>query len=155
MNRILIATDGSPSAREAIELGLELAHDEQAKVTFVHVLPPSQWELVGLYAAPGVVARLPNLAEEDPEAAKPLQEALALAEETGVPAKVELRAGYLAEEVVRTADTLDADLIVVGSRGLGAFKGALLGSVSSDVVRRAKRPVLIVRGAHVREEVPA
>jgi nucleotide-binding universal stress UspA family protein len=155
MNRILIATDGSPSAREAIELGLELARDEQAEVTFVHVLPPSQWEPVGLYTAPGVVARLPNLAEEDPEAAKPLQEALALAEEAGVSAKVELRAGYLAGEIVTAADRIDADLVVVGSRGLGGLKGALLGSVSGGVVRRAKRPVLVVRGAHVREEVPA
>jgi nucleotide-binding universal stress UspA family protein len=155
MKRILIATDGSPSAREAIELGLELARDEQAEVTFVHVLPPTQWELVGLYAAPGVIPRLPNLAEEDPEAAKPLQEAVALAEEAGVPAKVELRAGSLAEEVVGAADTIDADLIVVGSRGLGGLRGAVLGSVSRGVVRRANRPVLVVRGAHVREEVPA
>ena len=39
MNRILIATDGSPSAQEAVDFGLELAADEAATVTFVHVVP--------------------------------------------------------------------------------------------------------------------
>jgi nucleotide-binding universal stress UspA family protein len=48
-------------------------------------------------------------------------------------------------EIVRLAEELDAGLTVVGSRGLGAVSGALIGSVSDSVVRHAHCPVLVVR----------
>jgi nucleotide-binding universal stress UspA family protein len=76
---------------------------------------------------------------------KSLDEALELAEERGVPALTRLLVGGAARQIISYADEIDADLIVIGSRGLGAFEGALLGSVSRAVLRDAKRPVLIVR----------
>jgi nucleotide-binding universal stress UspA family protein len=53
------------------------------------------------------------------------------------------------DEIVSYADTIDADLIVIGSRGHGAFLNALLGSVSRGVLHEARRPVLVVRAARV------
>jgi nucleotide-binding universal stress UspA family protein len=150
MKKILVATDGSPSSREATEFGLELAEEHAAEVTFVHVVPILDRSFAdGI----GVPAARPHQIDEVDR--RPLEDALALAAEQDVDARAELLAGIPADEIVAYADTLDADLIVVGSRGRGAFATALLGSVSRGVLHEARRPVLVVRGAHVREPEPA
>jgi nucleotide-binding universal stress UspA family protein len=145
MKRILIATDGSPASLEAVELGLELAEEHGSQVTFVHVAPAAD-VLPVAFAMSGPVSVPHELGEHDYEA---LEDALALAEERGVPALKRLLTGSAARQIVAYAEEIDADLIVVGSRGLGSVEGALLGSVSRKVLRDAKRPVLVVR------EVPA
>jgi len=53
--------------------------------------------------------------------------------------------GAVADEILKTADSSKADLIMMGSRGLTGFKELVLGSVSSAVVHRAKVPVLTVK----------
>jgi nucleotide-binding universal stress UspA family protein len=153
MNRILIATDGSDSAREALEFGLDLAAEQGAWAFVVHVVPAVD---VMPYPNIGYVApALPHeFTEHDRES---LQEAAELAAEKGVRVETALLKGRPADEIVAFADNIDADLIVVGSRGHGVITSALLGSVSSAVVHESRRPVLVVRGAHVAAEagVPA
>ena len=150
MNRILIATDGSPSAGEAIDFGLELAADQGAAVTFVHVVPTMDVVPMTGFGFAGAVPH--ELTESDTEL---LDDARARAEEAGVTAYTKLLRGEPADEIVTYADCVDADLIVVGSRGHGAVASALLGSVSGGVLREARRPVLVVRGAAARHEVAA
>jgi nucleotide-binding universal stress UspA family protein len=70
---------------------------------------------------------------------------LELAEEHGLSARSRLLVGDAAKKIVEYADLIDADLIVVGSRGHGAISSALLGSVSRGILHAATRPVLIVR----------
>ena len=150
MQKILIATDGSPSSLEAIELGLELAEEHAAEVMFVHVAPVLDRSFAdGI----GVPAAVPHRIDEVDR--KPLEDALALAAERDVEAKAELLAGQPVDEIVACADTIDADLIVLGSRGRGALATVLLGSVSRGVLHEARRPVLVVRGTRVREAEPA
>ena len=146
MKRILIATDGSPAALHAVELGLELAEEHAAQATFVHVAPAADVLPMAGFAMAGPVSVPHEVVEADRQA---LDEALAVAEERGVPALTRLLVGNAAGQIVAYADDIDADLIVIGSRGLGAVGRTLLGSVSSRVLHDAKRPVLIVR------EVPA
>jgi nucleotide-binding universal stress UspA family protein len=143
MQKIVIATDGSPSAQEAVEFGLELAADEKAEPVFVHVVPAVEAVGVGF----GVAAAWPH----DPTEAdrQPLEEAAKLANAHGMLARTELLRGNPADEIVTYADDIDADLIVMGSRGHGAVANALLGSVSHGVLHHARRPVLIVRGVPV------
>jgi nucleotide-binding universal stress UspA family protein len=149
MRKILIATDGSAAARDAIEFGLELAEEHAAEVAFVTVAPVLDRSFAdGI----GVPAAIPHQIDEFDR--KPLEDALALAAEQDVDAKAELLAGFPADEIVAYADTLDADLIVIGSRGRGAIATALLGSVSRGVLHEARRPVLVVRGAQMREPEP-
>ena len=140
MKSILIATDGSAEAGRAVELGLELAAEHDAQVILLHVLPPEAWEWHG--RAPVFPRPVEHRAGEDTSVLAPASQ---LAADRGIPATAELVAGDPVVEIVRAADRLDADLIVVGSRGLGRVKAALLGSVSRGVLAEAKRPVLVVQ----------
>ena len=146
MNRIVVATDGSPSALEAVRFGLELAEEQGAEALFVHVVPVLEPFADSL----GYPAAVPHRVDELDR--KPLEEAAALAAEQGVPAGTEIVSGDPVDEIVAYADSADADLIVLGSRGRGAIASALLGSVSRGVLHEARRPVLVVRGASVRAD---
>jgi nucleotide-binding universal stress UspA family protein len=150
MNSILIATDGSPSADEAVDFGIELAADQRAAVTFVHVVPSLDVVPVSGFGLTGAVPH--ELSDTDSEL---LDEARKRAAVAGVSAHTKVLRGDSVDEIVAYADTLDADLIVVGSRGHGAVASALLGSVSRGILREARRPVLVVRGAAARKEAPA
>ena len=148
MKRILIATDGSAAAHQALELGVDLARHEEAAVAIVHVIPSSGVVPMDGF---GLVGRVPYEATEADEAV--LDDALAVANREGVPAISKLLHGDPATEIVEYADVLGADLIVVGSRGHGALASVLLGSVSRGVLARAQRAVLVVRVTHVTEPV--
>ena len=150
MKKILIATDGSPPSREASAFGLELAQEHAAEVTFLHVVPALDREYANGIGLPAAV--LHRIDEVD---RRPLEAALALAAERHVDATAELLAGEPVDEIVAYADSMDADLIVLGSRGRGAIATALLGSVSRGVLHEAHRPVLVVRGTQVLEPEPA
>jgi nucleotide-binding universal stress UspA family protein len=140
IDRILIATDGSPGSLAAAEEGVRLAKLLGADVTFVAVAhaPPSA--LGGLHYRR---ARSKNLGAMQTALAKTTP----YAEERHVRYESELLEGSPAKAVLELARSLDVDLIVVGSRGLGAVRAALLGSVSSEIVHHADRPVLVARPA--------
>jgi nucleotide-binding universal stress UspA family protein len=144
MKKIVIATDGSTSAQQAVEFGLELAAEQEAEPIFVHVVPAVDVLPAGGFGV--TTARLHNVTGDD---RAPLDEAARLAVEHGMHARTELLKGDTVNEIVAYADDIDADLIVIGSRGHGAVLNALLGSVSHGVLHEARRPVLIVRGTQV------
>lgn len=141
MQQILIATDGSPSAHDAIDVGLELAKEQGADVTFVHVTDPTEFQ----GGRPGMHAIAHREEIDDSEVA--LKAAGEAAEEAGVSYALERISGETVESIVALADEKDADVIVIGSRGRGAVTTALLGSISHGVLKRAGRPVLVVKAA--------
>lgn len=125
---IVCAVDGSAHAAAAAEVAGRLAHLIGARLVLAHVeaaAPPLM--------PPAAVSR----------GESPLQQVRLL-----VPRSVELdlavRRGDPVHEIDTLADTVGAELIVVGSRGRGASRAALLGSVSAELARSAGRPVLIV-----------
>ncbi len=66
-------------------------------------------------------------------------------EETKVPVRSSIKVGIPSQEIVKTADEVDASVILMGARGLSLFREVLLGSTTSDVMRQSKRPILITR----------
>jgi nucleotide-binding universal stress UspA family protein len=141
MQQILIATDGSPSAQEAVDVGLELAKEQGADVTFVHVTPSEE-----IRGGRGGSHALTHRDEID-ESETALKEAAGAADRAGVSYALERFSGETIETIVALADSKNADLIVLGSRGRNPVASAILGSVSQGVLRQASRPVLVVKGS--------
>ncbi|HEX6967990.1 MAG TPA: universal stress protein [Micromonosporaceae bacterium] len=133
--RIVVGVDGSPSAGAALRWALD-----QARLTGAAVDALIAWEFP-LFAAGGVL-----LPPQDPESAarRVLDAAVADAPRTGVEVRCHVEPGHPAQALVEAAE--GAGLLVVGSRGRGTFKAALLGSVAAYCVQHAPCPVVVVRG---------
>jgi len=134
--RILIAIDGSSGSSEALETGLALARAADAIATLVYVRRRPR-KLDRFYQC--------TLIEELVRARAVVAEAEARAAETGVESESEILEGHPAGRIVELAQARGADLIVIGSHGRGAVAGALVGSVSTEIVHKADRPVLIAK----------
>jgi nucleotide-binding universal stress UspA family protein len=140
MSTILVGTDGSTTAQAATRVALDLARASGDDVLFV-----TAWrELQGDFGLP--LAKLdPDLVTVEREwAQRTLAAAAAEAEAAGVPAATLSRHGKPAEQLCKVARERQPRLIVVGSRGWGPVDGVLFGSVSGDVLRHARCPVLVV-----------
>src|SRR4029077_7484087 len=109
MWKILIATDGSPEAREAVEYGLQLAEEEHAVATLLQVIPPMDWTQLDRGA---VIRPIPE--EIETRRGLALDEAAVLAAKHCVEVSFEVVTGVPAEEIVAYADNHDIDLTVVG-----------------------------------------
>jgi nucleotide-binding universal stress UspA family protein len=104
--------------------------------------------VAGVFAPPIAPLDVPELNEESEQHAKDLAERGSdLAGRAGFDAKAAWAAEErgIADTIVARADELDADVIVLGARGLAGVR-AFLGSVSNHVVQHARRPVLVVPG---------
>src|SRR5215204_3745848 len=141
--RILLATDGSEEAELAALRAVDLADATHSELHVAHVgVVP-----IFLKSYPGTLGYERRLYEEIEEMSRELlrKESWRVKAAGGTVAGSHLRMGQVALEIVALAEELQADLIVMGSRGLGGVRRALMGSVSDSVVRHAHCPVLVVR----------
>jgi nucleotide-binding universal stress UspA family protein len=147
MNRsIVCGVDGSPDSEAALVVAAGLADSVGARLVLANVVEhvPSPYATVGALGPAPVAHAPPGEALRDRvEAGERLLEGLAVEAELDA---VERRVltGLAAERLADLADEVDAELIVVGSRGRGAFKAAFLGSVSTSLIGVARCPVLVV-----------
>jgi nucleotide-binding universal stress UspA family protein len=138
MKHIIIGTEGSPDATKAVDEALKLAQDLDATVTFVYARTAP-------FALLGQPFYQRDLDNETAHAREVVGDAMVKAASLGIDADYEIIDGKPADAILDVADTHAADMIVVGSRGLGAVQTALFGSVSKELVTRSTRPVLIVK----------
>ena len=138
--KILLATDGNEDSTRAALAAADLSMLTGARLHVVHV-----WTGAPPPAYPGrALDDYSRLAAE--EAGEILRRHAWYARVDGAEVAGEhLRAGKPAEEITALAEELDADLVVLGSRGAGWLKRLVTGSVSEGVVRGAPCPVLVVR----------
>jgi nucleotide-binding universal stress UspA family protein len=139
---ILLATDGSAEAQLAATTAADLAQKTNSELHVATVGPDYP-----LYELPEHPAEFEDVLRENRrEAREVLEQEVKRIEESGATVKeTHLREGRAAEEIVELAEELGAGLIVLGSRGHGRLRRALMGSVSDGVVRHAHCPVTIVR----------
>ena len=141
--RIVCGVDGSEQARHAASAALRLADRLGARLVLVHVTPTRTVVPVDSFPIgvdPSTYPRSSELAFSEAEAAF---DSLS-SDVTGASVEREVRLGEPAAVLAEVAADCGAELIVVGSRGRGAWRSAVSGSVSSDVARLAPCPVLIV-----------
>jgi nucleotide-binding universal stress UspA family protein len=161
--RILLASDGSESAAHATEVAVELSKKTQSElhVLYVGEYPIGESSTALLYPQAADTAWV--VQEDLAPVEKQGQQFEQVARRTldaevqqvravgGTVAQAHLRTGTPAAEIVELAEDLEVGLVVVGNRGWGGIRRALMGSVSDSVVRHAHCPVLVVR----KEEEPA
>jgi nucleotide-binding universal stress UspA family protein len=144
--KILLATDGSEEAELAFASAAELSEKTGSELHVVYVghMPLVSYESPGATTLdPGLSGRMHESAQQ--EARTMLDEQMQRVGQSGEIAEVHARIGKPDAEIVGLAEELGAGLIVLGSRGLGRLRRALMGSVSDSVVRHAHCPVLVVR----------
>jgi nucleotide-binding universal stress UspA family protein len=134
---ILVAIDGSTAAKAAVEHAIELAHDQNARLTLMTVVPP-----VAAVAVAGSAQVVPLQEQCFNDA---LDEAVASVPDDVGLVRI-LAHGKPAREIVERVQDGDYDLIVMGTHGRGRMGDAVVGSVSREVVHRSRTPVLLVRG---------
>ena len=171
--KIAVATDGSPAASKAVEAAADLAAKYGAELTVLHVLmhgePPESLRRMAevehmVEHEPAVQEAFDNMPGQmmavqvdverhrfDHEIIVKMGESVATraekaARDKGVGVvRHEVLEGDTAEQIVRTAERMGTELIVVGSRGLGPFRRLLMGSVSHKVSQIAPCACLVVR----------
>lgn len=139
MATILVAVDHSGHAKEAFKTAVWLAKSTKARLLVVHVVPvPPATEDV----APATLAALEK---SYASVGSTLLADYAWEAKTRHDMEVEtvLEVGSTADKILEVAKKRKADLIVVGSRGMGQMKGLLLGSVSNAVVHSSSIPVVV------------
>jgi nucleotide-binding universal stress UspA family protein len=143
MGAIVVGVDNSEGAKAALRFALEEAKLRGASLRAVHA-----WQFASI-GAPGIEAGTPptfgvDFADLERGVAASLENTLdeAIPDPGGV--NVERRVVEGAAAAALVEESRGADLLVVGSRGLGGFRGLLLGSVGQQVAQHASCPVVIV-----------
>jgi nucleotide-binding universal stress UspA family protein len=171
---IVVATDGSETGTRAVDCAAELSNKLGRDLSIVHVLmhgrPPKEWtrlaeaeHLVEHVSSKGTLAdqRVPASmegllasAENEAETARVVSvigdQIVARAKRRATEAgarniKTQICAGDYADEILDLAEAENADMIVIGRRGLGRIREAVLGSVSQKVLHQAPCTVVVVR----------
>ncbi|HCC54190.1 MAG TPA: hypothetical protein DEQ20_04580 [Desulfobulbaceae bacterium] len=135
--KILVAYDGSPSAKNALSLASQLAREDKSWIKVLAVVPSYQGdlELIGVSDIKEAITG-PGL--------ELLAEAKLIADQEGVHILTNLEQGEPYEQIVHVAEEENCDLIVMGRRGKGTMERALIGSVTARVIGHTGKDVLVI-----------
>ncbi|MFE2757678.1 universal stress protein [Actinosynnema sp. NPDC059335] len=145
--KIVVGVDGSPAGRTALRWAVEEAKVRGCEVEAVLAWCADHGMVIGPVSATVAAGVDPDALREDNRAV--LDAAIA---ETGAEVRAVLAEGDARDVLVKASE--DAALLVVGSRGAGPIRGALLGSVSSYCVHHAQCPVVVIREPRPRHAEP-
>jgi nucleotide-binding universal stress UspA family protein len=147
VRRIVVGVDGSETSRHALRWAAEEARSHGSQLHVVHA-----WEVPAPAAAVGAGRRTAPPEGQHDEASRLVADVVRDELGEAPPGDVRTSIGRGPAAGVLLDAARNADLLVVGSRGLGGFRGLLLGSVSSKMASHAPCPVVIVRPAAPQDE---
>ena len=136
IKRILVCNDGSSNSNRAAAFAADIAKKLEANVTVLFVVSPSDHDMLAGKAT-GMDEGRKGFGEQR------LEKATTIFKDASVNFDTDIEFGNAAEKVLMVSER-GYDLVVVGSRGLSAVRGFLMGSVSSQVSQHSKVPVVVV-----------
>jgi nucleotide-binding universal stress UspA family protein len=146
----LIAIDGSPCAGVALELAGAMRWPADSTLHLVSVIEPGEAVIAGAWVPTTAEGVSDQLNEAADDAAATLDRSAAGLAATGARIETHVLSGRAATCIVELAEELEAELIVLGSRGHGTIGSMVLGSVSAEVADHARCPVLVARRSSLR-----
>jgi nucleotide-binding universal stress UspA family protein len=135
---VLLPFDGSEFSKKALKRACQLSESDGCLLTVLYVIPRYE-EMIGFFRTESIKKSLME------EANKILDTAREIASAEGVVINMEIREGAPGEEIVKTADKLENDLIVMGTYGWQGVNKAIMGSTTERVIMHASCPVLAVK----------
>ena len=123
IKKILVPVDGSVNGCKAVDEALSIAEKCGAELDFVYVASNINKDIPSHLVFDRIWEKLPE----------------------SLTARKHVKSGHVAKCILELADEEKADIIIMGSRGLGLLKGVLIGSVSQKVVEESKIPVMVVK----------
>ena len=151
INKILYATDLSENSAYAFYFAIDLAQKHNANIIILHAVEPIPPDIMPyIERETKVKIERDNIRESIEETKSRLQSFCTRVEgQTGPPcielvSKTLVPLGHPTEEILNAADREDCDLIILGTHGKGFLAHTFLGSVSSAVLHRTRKPVFII-----------
>lgn len=138
---LLVAYDDSEYSKKALETVKELSEKFEVTVTLLHAYEPL-YAAYGYHMSPSISEEIRNTMHEQSTAM--LDAAKNNLLQLGIKTDTASIIGHPGETIVDTAEKMNASMIIMGGRGLGAVKSILMGSVSSYVLHHSKVPVFVV-----------
>ena len=137
-NLIVVALDGSTHSLKALDFAIELAEKHDSKLILLHAFHYTS-DLWGSESFNQMVGTRKGRGE------KIIKDACRHLGEVPFDVEEDLLEGPAAEAILSVVETRHADLVVMGTRGMGSLKGLLFGSVSTKVTHYAPCSVMVVR----------
>ena len=135
---IIVALDGSDHSLKALDYARELAEKHDSKLILLHAYRSTS-DMRGAEGFNQMIAKRKAAGEEI------IKDARNRLGQVAFKIEEDLLEGPAADAIISAVDARSADLVVMGTRGMGALKGLLFGNVSTKVTQHASCPVLVVR----------
>ena len=153
IKNVLYATDLSKNSAFAFQYATDMAELHDAVIHIVHVLekiPPSTKAMVDMYLTEEQKEKIAGRGDETTEMIIKRLNVFCDLVKSDDPscvfrvASIDVAEGFPADEILKKADALECDVIIMGTHGKGFISHAFLGSIAEKVLRRSTRPVMII-----------
>ena len=140
--KILYPTDFSDTANKAIPFLKQFKDTGTEEVIILHIIDTYRLRMPSIYMPTNLISFIDKMVIEATEKAQKIVDVLT---DAGIGTRIRIEQGLPFREILRVENEEDVSIIVIGSHGKNNIEEMFLGSVSENVMRKSKSPVLIVK----------